>query len=87
MLDDMRMRMFAEHTREGYIRAVRKFAAFLGRSPDTATAEGLRRFQPDESADQESAVPVPTFVCAHCGVAMIVLQVFSHDWSIRAPPT
>ncbi len=35
VLDDMRMRKFAEHTQEGYIRAARKLAAFLGRSPDT----------------------------------------------------
>jgi integrase/recombinase XerD len=42
VLDDMRMRMFAEHTQEGYIRAVRKLAAFLGRSPDTASTEDLR---------------------------------------------
>ena len=45
MLDDMRMRKMAEHTQDGYIRAVRKLAAFLGRSPDTATIEDLRRFQ------------------------------------------
>jgi len=45
MLDDMRMRQFAEHTQEGYIRAVRKLSTFLGRSPHTATAEDLRRFQ------------------------------------------
>jgi site-specific recombinase XerD len=45
MLDDMRMRQFAEHTQEGYIRAVRKLYTFLGRSPHTATAEDLRRFQ------------------------------------------
>jgi len=45
MLDDMRMRKFAEHTQDGYIRAVRKLAAFLGRSPDTATIEDLRSFQ------------------------------------------
>ena len=45
MIDDMRMRQFAEHTQEGYIRAVRKLATFLGRSPHTATAEDLRRFQ------------------------------------------
>ena len=45
MLEDMRMRQFAEHTQEGYIRAVRKLATFLGRSPHTATAEDLRRFQ------------------------------------------
>jgi len=45
MLDDMRMRKMAEHTQDGYIRAVRKLAAFLGRSPDTATIEDLRSFQ------------------------------------------
>jgi len=45
MLDDMRMRKMAEHTQDGYIRAVRKLAAFLGRSPDSATIEELRRFQ------------------------------------------
>ena len=45
MLDDMRMRKMAEHTQDGYIRAVRKLPAVLGRSPDTATIEQLRRFQ------------------------------------------
>jgi integrase/recombinase XerD len=45
MLEDMRMRQFAEHTQDGYIRAVRKLSTFLGRSPHTATAEDLRRFQ------------------------------------------
>jgi site-specific recombinase XerD len=45
MLDDMRMRKMAEQTQENYIRAVRKLAAFLKRSPDTATVEDLRRFQ------------------------------------------
>lgn len=43
MLGDMRMRKMAEHTQDGYIRAVRKLAAFLGRSPATATIEELRR--------------------------------------------
>ena len=45
MLEDMRMRQFAEHTQDGYIRAVRKLATFLDRSPHTASAEELRRFQ------------------------------------------
>ncbi len=31
MLEDMRMRKMAEHTQEGYVRAVRKLAAFVGR--------------------------------------------------------
>ena len=39
------MRGFTEDTRSDYIRHVRAFAAFIGRSPDTATAEDLRRFQ------------------------------------------
>ena len=41
MIEDMRM----PRTREAYIRAVRKFTRFLGRSPDTATDEDLRRFR------------------------------------------
>jgi integrase/recombinase XerD len=36
---------FNEHTRSGYVRHVRAFAAFIGRSPDTATAEDLGLFQ------------------------------------------
>ena len=45
MIDDMRMRKLQEQTQAGYIRAVRQLAAFLQRSPDTATVEDLRRFQ------------------------------------------
>jgi integrase/recombinase XerD len=45
MIDDMRMRKLNGKTQIGYIRAVRRLAAFLKRSPDTATAEELRSFQ------------------------------------------
>jgi len=45
MLDDMRMRKLAPKTRSQYIRAVRLFAGFLGRPPDTASVEDLRRYQ------------------------------------------
>jgi integrase/recombinase XerD len=45
MIEDMNVRGFTEDTRRDYIRCVRRFAAFIGRSPDTATAEDLRRFQ------------------------------------------
>jgi len=41
---------------------------------------------PDESADDASTAPAPTFVCAHCGRAMVVVQIFLRDNSIRAPP-
>ena len=45
MIEDMRMRKLEHKTQEAYIRAVCKLAAFLRRSPDTATVEDLRRFQ------------------------------------------
>jgi site-specific recombinase XerD len=45
MIDDMRMRKLEPKTRAGYVRAVHNLAAYLGRSPDTATVEDLRRFQ------------------------------------------
>ena len=45
MIDDMRMRKLSEKTQSQYIRWVRRLAAFLGRSPDSATVEDLRRFQ------------------------------------------
>jgi site-specific recombinase XerD len=45
MIEDMTVRGFKEDTRRDYVRHVRTFAAFIGRSPDTATAEELRLFQ------------------------------------------
>src|ERR1700732_2985907 len=40
MLEDMSLRGFTPDTQRDYIRAVKKLAAFLGRSPDTATPAG-----------------------------------------------
>ena len=45
MIEDMTVRNFVEKTRNDYIRHVRTFTAFLGRSPDQAIPEDLRRFQ------------------------------------------
>ncbi len=45
MIDDMRMRKLSPKTQSSYIRAVRQFAAWLGRSPATATVEDLRNYQ------------------------------------------
>ena len=45
MIEDMRSRQFAVKTQSSYIRAVRHFTGWLGRSPDTASAEDLRRYQ------------------------------------------
>ena len=45
MIEDMTIRGFAPKTQSGYIRAVRDFTAFLGRSPDSARAGDFRRYQ------------------------------------------
>jgi integrase/recombinase XerD len=45
MIEDMTVRGLNEKTGSDYVRNVRTFVAFIGRSPNTATAEDLRRFQ------------------------------------------
>ena len=45
MIEDMTVRGFAPTTQTGYIRSVRDFTAFFGRSPDRAGAEDLRHYQ------------------------------------------
>ena len=45
MIDDMTARRFKEKVQKDYVRHVRNFTVFLGRSPDTATSEELRRYQ------------------------------------------
>jgi len=45
MIEDMALRKLHPKTQLGYIRAVKKLARFLGRSPDLASPEDLRAFQ------------------------------------------
>jgi integrase/recombinase XerD len=45
MIEDMNARKLCGGTQRGHIRSCKQFAAFLKRSPDTATAEDIRRFQ------------------------------------------
>jgi integrase/recombinase XerD len=61
MIEDMTVRHFKPKTQHDYIRTVKALAAFLGRSPDTATAEDLRRFQLHLT---ETHVRPPSINCA-----------------------
>jgi site-specific recombinase XerD len=45
MIDDMTARHFGEKAQKDYIRCVKNLGAFLGRSPETADLEDLRRFR------------------------------------------
>ena len=45
MIEDMNARKLCAGTQRGHIRSCKRFAAFLKRSPDTATTEDIRLFQ------------------------------------------
>ena len=64
MIDDMRARRLSEATQKDYVRNVRNFTAFLGRSPDTATSEDLRRFQLHMAQQQVSPWSINAAIAA-----------------------
>ena len=45
MIEDLSIRQFGPKTQQDYVRVVADFARFLGRSPDQAEPEDLRRYQ------------------------------------------
>jgi integrase/recombinase XerD len=49
LIEDMNLRGFWAKTQRYYIGIVARFAAFLGRSPTTATPADIRRFQLHQS--------------------------------------
>lgn len=57
MMEDMRIRGMGEKAQKGHIRAIKDFAAFLGRAPDAATPEDLR-------ADPDRGVPLEGLPCS-----------------------
>ena len=71
MIEDMTVRGFNEQTRQHYVRHVRSFAAFIRRSPDTATEEDVRRFQlhQRQSGMQPSSMNSPLRPCTRNSVS------------------
>ena len=45
MIEDMAARNLGRHSRRSHLNSCERFAAFLERSPETATADDIRRFQ------------------------------------------
>jgi integrase/recombinase XerD len=64
MIEDMTARRFKEKVQKDYVRHVRTFAEFLGRSPDTATSEDLRRFQLHMAQQQIGAPTINAAIAA-----------------------
>ncbi len=64
MSEDMTVRGFTASTQGGYLAAVENFTAFLGRSPDQASAEDLRRYQLHMRSNGASAASMNSAVSA-----------------------
>jgi len=64
MTEDMTIRGFTVGTQRGYLVAVENFSSFLGRAPDGATAEDLRRYQLHMRSSGASATAMNTAVSA-----------------------
>ena len=45
MIEDMNARKLGKHSQRSHIHSCKRFAAFLKRSPETATPDDIRRFQ------------------------------------------
>ena len=85
------MRRFLLHVLPAGFHRIRHYGLLANstRRDNLALARELLGSTPPSSAaatTDASAAPAPTFVCAHCGHAMVVLQVFLRGCSIRAPP-
>src|SRR3982075_2879742 len=68
MIEDMNARKLCAGTQTGHIRSCKRFAAFLKRSPDTATAEDIRLFQLHLA---ETGVSISTRNCIMTGLRFL----------------
>jgi integrase/recombinase XerD len=92
MLQDMTNRNFGDKTKHDYIRHVEALARFLSRSPDTATADDVRRFQasqieagaqPPKMNTQASALRF--FFTITCGRAELAHQLARTHYPRKLP--
>jgi len=87
------MRRFLLHVLPAGFHRIRHYGllANAGRREHLARARELLHIVPTATEPAPTAAPVanvqPTFVCPHCGAAMIIVQIFTRGETIRAPPT
>jgi integrase/recombinase XerD len=88
MIEDMRIRKLAAKTQQGYIRTIKNFAAFLRRSPDTATFEDVRRFQlhlADSGADTPTRNHATSALRFFFRITLKQAAIIEHTQFIHAP--
>lgn len=64
MIDDMVIRNLSPRTRSAYVHAVKRFAAYFGRSPDQLGPEEVRAFQVHLASEGIAWSSMNQFVCA-----------------------
>lgn len=74
MQQDMLMRGLGSHTQQDYVRHVRCFAAFFGRSPDAATPDDIRRCQLDQYENGAGPATINGTVSALRFLFLVTLQ-------------
>ena len=78
MIEDMTIRKPSPKTQQGYIRTIKNLAVFLGRSPDKASFEDVRRFQLHLAA---SGVGTPI------RNQTVIMQAYAFDKIVLVQPT
>jgi site-specific recombinase XerD len=64
LIEDMSVHRLSRATQRNYLRDVARFASWLGRPPDTATDEDLRRYQIEQSQTGQGAPAMNAAVSA-----------------------
>ena len=88
------MRRFLLHVLPSGLHRIRHYGLLANgsRTQNLAIARQLLQAEPsvgstESSGRDDGGIAAPTFVCAHCGHAMIVVQTFTRGQAIRAPPS
>ena len=84
------IRRFLLHVLPGGFHRIRHYGllANAGRREHLARARELLHVLPTAPEVQSTELPgQPTFLCPHCGAAMIIVEIFTRGQPIRAPPT
>ena len=90
MIDDMTARQVGPRTQQAYIRSCKRFSVFLGRSPETATADDIRRFQLDLADSAPSIFSrnnIVTGVKFLFRVTLLRLDLVAEFFHVRQPVT
>ena len=80
MIEDMRLAGFADRTRDVYIQAVRRLAAYYMRSPDQLSEEEVRAYL--LHLRDERGIARGTFKTNHGGIRFLYARTLDRDWPL-----